>query len=355
MVLVGLLIWIPDPPTAQSVTKKQVEEACAESEEQYRVYLAAREEFEAAVLAYEDIRVEINQLEHNQEFADTKTSNLIAEINQVEEQIRLKAVERYMQGGATNSELVLLADSVDQVIAGQEFLTRAVEVEEGSFDDLLTLRADLERLMDGLADDRFRLAQVEQLRSENKQTLEAVSESERSAFGKLSENCQRTRAQYERELAIARAREAARRSSAARGLSSAATPGFICPFPNSSFIDTWGAPRSGGRVHKGVDMFGAWDARLIAVASGRIITRSGGLGGLAVWLQADYGVSYYYAHLNGFAVSSGQWVTKGDVVGYNGNSGNARGGAPHLHFEIHPGGRGSPAVNPTQTVSRACR
>lgn len=131
--------------------------------------------------------------------------------------------------------------------------------------------------------------------------------------------------------------------------------GMICPVAGPTrFTDTWGAPRSGGRRHKGVDMFATRGTPLAAVENGVVIrTRSGGgLGGITVTMRGESGHRYYYAHNSANTVASGQRVTAGQIIGYVGDTGNAKGTSPHLHFEIHPGG--GAAVNPTPSVTLWC-
>lgn len=123
----------------------------------------------------------------------------------------------------------------------------------------------------------------------------------------------------------------------------------------TSFSDTWGAPRSGGRSHRGVDMMAARNAPLVASESG-VITRTSNstLGGITIHLTGVSGSRYYYAHLEALAadISRGTSVTVGDVVGYNGSSGNSPNWLPHLHFEYAP--PGGDWVNPYPLVKALC-
>lgn len=124
---------------------------------------------------------------------------------------------------------------------------------------------------------------------------------------------------------------------------------IVCPMPGSAYGDTWGAPRSGGRRHEGVDMLAPTGTPIFAVVSGSVRFSQNRLGGNAVSLVGDNGNRYYYAHLSRYEGSSRR-VTQGELIGYNGDTGNAT-GVPHLHFEVRPGG--GLAVNPTPSVRAA--
>jgi peptidoglycan LD-endopeptidase LytH len=81
---------------------------------------------------------------------------------------------------------------------------------------------------------------------------------------------------------------------------------------------------------------------VVAISSGSMSSKEGGLGGKTIWLDGDNGWSYYYAHLSGWAVRSGH-VRVGQIIGYVGATGNAVGGAPHLHLQMYNHGN---LVNP---------
>ncbi len=122
----------------------------------------------------------------------------------------------------------------------------------------------------------------------------------------------------------------------------------------AAFADTWGAPRGGRRRHQGTDVMAPCGADVVAVTDGTIDTvSSGGNGGIMLWLRAAGGDKFFYAHLRGYApgVQQGKKVSLGERIAYNGNSGNARGGPCHVHFEWHPGGGGP--INPYSLLRAA--
>lgn len=157
-----------------------------------------------------------------------------------------------------------------------------------------------------------------------------------------------------KEKARERSERASRDSARPTLIPGGAKGGYHCPVgPSHHFTDTWGAPRPGGRRHKGTDIFAPYGSPVYAVASG-VIQRVnwGPTSGLAIQLRAVDGNVYFYAHESSAAVKTGQQVQVGQLIGRVGTSGNAQGRSPHVHFELWAGG-GAP-VNPYPFARRVC-
>jgi murein DD-endopeptidase MepM/ murein hydrolase activator NlpD len=118
--------------------------------------------------------------------------------------------------------------------------------------------------------------------------------------------------------------------------------GYVFPvYGTASFGDSFGGPRPNipGGWHHGEDIFAPLGAPILAVADGTV--HSIGfipIGGYRLWLRDADGNEFYYAHLSAYSplAVEGKHVEGGDVIGFVGDTGDADGGSPHLHFEIHP-------------------
>lgn len=113
--------------------------------------------------------------------------------------------------------------------------------------------------------------------------------------------------------------------------------------------DTWGAARSNGRSHEGIDIMAPRGTKVFSTTDGIIADlRNNQLGGKVIWIRGPQGSWHYYAHLDGHkrGLNVGDVVKKGELIGYVGNTGNARHTAPHLHYGIYLQGKGRGVVNP---------
>lgn len=105
--------------------------------------------------------------------------------------------------------------------------------------------------------------------------------------------------------------------------------------------------RGGDHVHQGDDISAPMGTPIVAPFDGTAVAAPNKMGGLAVKVFGDYGY-VYNAHLSSYGRLGA--VSKGDVVGYVGATGNA--GGPHDHFEWHPGN--GPAVDPYAFLLQVC-
>ena len=123
--------------------------------------------------------------------------------------------------------------------------------------------------------------------------------------------------------------------------------------------DSWGAARSGNRRHQGIDIFARCGTPIHSATDGIIFTvGTNSLGGQIVRVLGPGGFWHYYAHLSRFAdVREGQRVAVGTVLGYVGDTGNAKGTPCHLHYGVYSWA--NVAQNPfpllTDSLSRPAR
>ncbi len=307
-----------------------------------------------------------------------------------------REIARSMYMNASVGRLDLFsAESITEFRLGEGYMARAALEDQATLDRLRAVReaylSQQEVLNNALVRQQEVTVELEQLATALLADLEAADARYRAVAEQWARQ-EAARIEAERLAAERRAREEeARRRAATSTTTTTAAPGTTqapgsstssgttqppgttttttttlvppppengktCPVNGAvSFTDTWGAPRSGGRSHQGVDMIAARGTPLVALESATVQRiGNGGLGGKTVWLRAGSGDTYYYAHLDGWAsgLRVGQSLEVGELLGYVGNTGNAVYTIPHLHFEYHPGGGG--AVNPYPLVADLC-
>jgi peptidoglycan LD-endopeptidase LytH len=387
-ILAFVLVLLLAVPALAQVSEEDVEDAARRmSEAQARADSLARQ-LEDAYVKQVQLGDEIASLNDAIERTQARLTAARAAVEDL-------AVEMYVGATSSVSLVALLGGGSESVPAGLEYVRQVTGMEESAIDSLKATQAELERQTGRLAE-----AEVEQ--QEVTAELAALTEEAEANFVAASADYDAVFAQRQREEEERRRREAeeAARLAAATSTTTTVAPattvaasddppdttttttaaaatetttttsppttappppeptgGQACPVAGPvSFVDTWGAPRSGGRAHQGVDMMAARGTPVAAIFDGTI-TRTGSgssLGGITIWMRSTAGDTFYYAHLDSIAggIGSGTSVAAGQIIGAVGSTGNASPSYPHLHFEYHPGGGG--AVNPYPLVRGIC-
>jgi len=315
------------PVTADAQTLDDLDDA-------ERVVEGLEEELDQATEAYEATWAEI-ELAH-EELEELRRQERRHE-RQAEEAMRAVSLQvrgAFKQGAGSTIEL-LLASEGPQVAVERAAMVAALQTREGvRFEDAVASNLQLDQIR-GLVEDR------EDRLQELQAQLDAQAEQLQDRLQAAESRATRIRSLVSRQRRIDRGPQ--------QGI-------YACIFDSAfRFRDTWGAPRSGGRRHKGTDVFAPHNHPTYAFTSGVIQRRSHSrLGGLGLYLRGDDGNVYYYAHLNSIepAGAVGNRVTAGELIARNGSTGNASPSAPHVHFELHPGG--GAAINPYPWLAAAC-
>lgn len=354
-----------------------------EAKQAAREIQAARDRANAAAQAMFDAESAIDTLTLEIAETEAELAAVEKEANEMQSSLEASAIRRFTQSGG--SSFLLLGDLSDATNQLTADVLAAVTIETANveLDDFAAVIVDVEATRRKLEQQKAQQSAAQQNFTRLEQQAEAQIvqlqevESQRVIDDAIEHELQRQREERARQDAAAAKTAADQQRAAAAaaaanatvassgggsttggsGGGAAATPppsnagsGMVCPIGgNYGFADTWGAPRSGGRSHQGVDMIAAPGVPIIAAEAGIVRFSSNRLGGNAAWLTGNSGTKYYYAHLSSYVGSSGS-VLRGQQIGRNGQTGNA--GTPHLHFEVHPGG--GRAVNPYPYVRAVC-
>ena len=366
--------------------------------------IAAEGQVALAEAALEEAQAEQEVAQQDHERAVDALDHAETQLLTEEATLSTQVVESFKHGsagaarGAMMLEILRRADDPNAFAIGMKQLRIVMDVQDATVKRVFELRADRSALADDAARARGRAtqaaadaeqtlrvladlreqaatltAQVEADEQRQRQVLASLqqTEDETAAFLRrvssredtLREQLRTVRAE-EAAAAAAAAAEAARAGGSATPGAAGGPPldGIVCPVVGAvagrDFQNDWGFPRSGGRFHQGNDIFASRGTPVVAVGDGEVIrwnppSRPTALGGITITYRTADGSEWYNAHLDTIAegLSVGSAVSRGQVIGTVGNSGNARTTPPHLHLGRRYAGSW---VNPWQTVAPAC-
>lgn len=285
----------------------------------------------------------------------TKHIELRSAVALVEEEIRALQARRagvqaravdaarriYMSSSSDALEVLLESESFSEIASRGQTLSHLSEMDRTALDELQRAEARLTAL-------ELELIRKSESLTATRSRLEDETADLQTRFEEATEEY----VELQKKLA---ARARARAEAVVGGAAYITSSGMTCPIaaPNS-FIDSWGFPRDGGaRTHEGTDMMAEMGAPVVAITDGRITYSGVGVtAGTWLELEGDDGHTYWYMHNDQNVITSGR-VRVGQRIATVGDTGNAAGGPPHVHFEYHPNGGGP--INPYELLVGVCQ
>lgn len=293
---------------------------------------AARGELTRVTGLWQETEARLGLAQDAVERAQARIGTLEEELALIRRNLNDRVAAAYMSGGSRSIGALLVSDSIQDAADRLQYTQSVVQGDTDLATEVAVKTEELRRQVTLLQ----RAARAE---AEAASELEAQRAQIESKVEQLNDVVQELQAEL----------DAADEQTLSLGGSVSITgTGAIqtCPVAGpTSFVDSFGDPRPGGRSHEGIDLIAAYGTPVVAVAPGSA-SPAGSIGGLGVSVQQSGGDWTFYAHLSSYGQLGS--VSAGTVIGYVG-PGN---GVNHLHFEYHP--FGGAAVNPYSALVAVC-
>ena len=321
--------------------KKEIKSEINELEGEKKSVLEEKKLLDDEVTALEEDIAEVdsqiaelqNKIDEATEQLNKATAALEEQYNKYGERVRVM----YENSSTGYLDVLLSSDSigdffekldiVTQIAAHDKRITEELKVEQNK---IMAIKAELETDKLALEDSK---AELETAKGE----LDAKMATRDAMIRKI----EGSQSELEAQLKIIEAEEAAVRAQIANlaGGGTVYTGGaMLWPTPSCKYITSYYGWRlhpvlGYEKLHTGMDIGAGYNANIIAAASGTVITaKYNSAYGNYVVIDHGGGVCTLYAHQSSMAVSVGQYVNAGQVIGYVGSTGYSTG--PHLHFEV---------------------
>ena len=290
---------------------------------------------------YEQVMTETERIRNELEDLEDEERHLVERAEQIDQRLSAQARQVYMHGAGSEFETLLAAEGPNVGVERASFFASIQQRENADLQDAISVRT--------------RLEQTRQLMAQREEQLDARS----AELAQMRELIEADLDHAEEQVATLEALASRQRQISAGGQQGT----YACIFDPGTFRfrDSWGEPRSGGRSHKGTDVFAPIGTPIRAVTDGEVVRLNtvdrydgrSGFGGLTVTYEQD-DQRFYNAHLDAIHpdMAIGHQLQAGDVIGWVGRTGNARGTPPHLHLGWYVD---DAAINPYASLAVACR
>jgi len=379
-IAVGAVFSFGDLTASAQVTQEQINRLRAEKQEFERRKRDVQTKIDAIEFEHLTEMAKKSVLDQRIELTGLQIVNVNETIDQLFILIREKEYEVVIAGNREESqlqkyksrvrdmeengivsylELIFDSTSFSDMLARIDFIRDIMRADENAYEALQTARDETAAAKEVLevtkAEYEEEKAVLEHLEEEQLEQLAEAHElilkleADIETENQLYERYTAEEARVQREInaaveALRKQQEEERLRQQSQGVSSdggggsvSGTGQLMWPM-NGSVISRFGVNRGNGRIHLGLDIGAAHGANVVAADSGTVVAATYNEGGLGYYVAISHGngMTTYYGHLSSYTVSKGDYVSKGQLIGYNGSTGNAT--CPHLHFEVYVNG-----------------